>query len=293
MKDILRIENLNKSYGDNKVLKGIDLKVHEGEIVGLLGVNGSGKTTLMNSICGITPFNKGNIFYKNLNLIKNQQLINNYGILIDVKFLDYLTAYENLKVLGMYSGIKDKTYLSSMINDILNTLGIIHKKNHYLNSFSYGQLQKLGVAQAMLGEKEMLILDEPFVGQDTHGIESLKTLLLKKAKTNNAGVLLSSHNFEYIVDICDKIAILKDGKIVYDNSFKENEYFTIIYSSYFTENELEYIKNKYPSIVIESKTSFVLENHEEFIKFMNHFNTKKLKDISFERTSLGEFFNLF
>ena len=180
------------------------------------------KTTLMSCIAGTVPFSEGNIQFCSHDLIKESHELNKIGFLIKANFLEYLTAEENLKVLGAYAGISEKE-LDILIPQTLKTVQLYEKRREYTTGFSFGQQQRLGVAQAILGEKKLLVLDEPFVGLDSEGKEMLENLILEKAKNDGTAVLLSSHDMEEIEKVCDRVVIMKDGNIVFDDVFKINQ----------------------------------------------------------------------
>lgn len=216
---LLNISHLKKSYGEKAVLRDINLTIEKGEVVGLLGVNGAGKTTLMGCIAGTVPFLEGDIQFCGKDITKNHNDLHKIGFLIKAKFLEYLTAEENLRVLGIYAGIS-KNRLDILVPHVLKTVHLYEKRKEYTNGISFGQQQRLGVAQAILGEKELLVLDEPFVGLDSEGKKMLEKLILEKSKKNGTAVLLSSHDMEEIERVCDRIVIMKDGNIVFDNKIQ-------------------------------------------------------------------------
>lgn len=216
---LISISHLKKSYGEKKVLRDINLTIGRGEVVGLLGINGAGKTTLMSCIAGTVPFSEGDIQFCGSNLIKNSHELNKIGFLIKARFLEYLTAEENLRVLGAYAGISEKE-LDTLVPETLRTVQLYEKRKEYTTGFSFGQQQRLGVAQAILGEKKLLVLDEPFVGLDSEGKEMLENLIRDKSRKDGTAVLLSSHDMEEIEKVCDRIVIMKDGNVVFDNAFE-------------------------------------------------------------------------
>jgi ABC-2 type transport system ATP-binding protein len=220
MEALLNISHLGKSYGEKMILRDINLSVEKGEIVGLLGVNGAGKTTLMSCIAGTVPFSKGDIRFYGKDLTKNLHELNRMGFLIKASFLEYLTAEENLRVLGAYAGLS-KRALDKLVPTALRRVQLYEKRNEDTTGFSFGQQQRLGVAQAILGEKELLVLDEPFVGLDSEGKEMLEQLLLHKSQNEGTAVILSSHDMEEIKKVCDRIVILKDGIVVFDDLIAE------------------------------------------------------------------------
>lgn len=216
---LVNISHLRKSYGEKKVLRDINLSIAKGEVVGLLGVNGAGKTTLMSCIAGTVPFSEGDIQFHGKDLTKNCHELNKIGFLIKVSFLEYLTAEENLRVLGTYAGMS-KRELDRLVPKVLKIVQLYEKKDEYTTGFSFGQQQRLGVAQAILGNKDFLVFDEPFVGLDSARKEMLEKLILEKSQKDGAAVLLSSHDMEEIEKVCDRVVIMKDGNVVFDDTFK-------------------------------------------------------------------------
>lgn len=219
---LLNISHLKKSYGEKAVLRDINLTIEKGEVVGLLGVNGAGKTTLMSCIAGTVPFSEGNIQFCGSDLTKNFHELNKIGFLIKANFLEYLTAEENLRVLGAYAGISEKE-LEILVPKTLRIVQLYEKRKEYTTGFSFGQQQRLGVAQAILGKKKLLVLDEPFVGLDSEGKEMLENLILEKSKKDGTAVLLSSHDMEEIEKVCDRVVIMKDGTVVFNDAFEINQ----------------------------------------------------------------------
>lgn len=216
---LISISHLKKSYGEKKVLRDINLTIGRGEVVGLLGINGAGKTTLMSCIAGTVPFLEGDIQFRGNDLIRNSHELNKIGFLIKASFLEYLTAEENLRVLGAYAGIAEKE-LDTLVPETLRIVQLYEKRKEYTTGFSFGQQQRLGVAQAILGRKELLVLDEPFVGLDSEGKEMLENLIRDKSRKDGTAVLLSSHDMEEIEKVCDRIVIMKDGNVVFDDAFE-------------------------------------------------------------------------
>ena len=216
---VVNISHLKKSYGEKKILRDINLAIGKGEVVGLLGVNGAGKTTLMSCIAGTVPFSEGDILFHGRDLSKNRHELNKMGFLIKVSFLEYLTAEENLRVLGAYAGFT-KSELDILVPKALKIVRLYEKRNEYTTGFSFGQQQRLGVAQAILGEKDILILDEPFVGLDSDGKEMLEKVILEESQESGTAVLLSSHDMKEIEKVCDRVVIMKDGNIVFDDTFE-------------------------------------------------------------------------
>jgi ABC-2 type transport system ATP-binding protein len=222
------VTDLSKNYKQKCALNHVSFHVNSAEIVALIGKNGAGKTTLLNCIAGnITP-TTGSIRYKDTNLLQENSLLNEFGILIQASFFDYLNAYDNLALLMEASGIRDKNAIKVKANKTLDLVGLAEKKHAYVKSFSFGMKQRLGLAQTLIHDPQFLILDEPFVGLDPIGKEMLKNVIIQKSKKENAGVLFSSHDLYDVSEICDRVVMFDEGKKVFDDVFVYMKTYNIV-----------------------------------------------------------------
>ncbi|WP_411354819.1 ATP-binding cassette domain-containing protein [Peptoniphilus harei] len=219
MNNILKIENLNTSYGQNLVLKDINLEIKEGSIFGLIGPNGAGKSTLMKSILGLVKKDSGKItlYGKEINEKNQKETNKNLGSLIEApSFYDHLTAYDNLDLICDMKNInKDK------IDKTLRDVGLIKSKDKKVREFSLGMKQRMGIAIALIGNPKFLILDEPINGLDPYGIEEMRDLFKSIVKNSNTSILISSHILDEIEKISTHIGILKKGSLTYSGSLEE------------------------------------------------------------------------
>lgn len=219
MNNILKIENLNTSYGQNLVLKDINLEIKEGSIFGLIGPNGAGKSTLMKSILGLVEKDSGKItlYGKEINERNQKETNKNLGSLIEApSFYDHLTAYDNLDLICDMKNInKDK------IDKTLRDVGLIKSKDKKVREFSLGMKQRMGIAIALIGNPKFLILDEPINGLDPYGIEEMRDLFKSIVKNSNTSILISSHILDEIEKISTHIGILKNGSLTYSGSLEE------------------------------------------------------------------------
>lgn len=219
MNNILKIENLNTSYGQNFVLKDINLEIKEGSIFGLIGPNGAGKSTLMKSILGLVEKDSGKItlYGKEINERNQKETNKNLGSLIEApSFYDHLTAYDNLDLICDMKNInKDK------IDKTLRDVGLIKSKDKKVREFSLGMKQRMGIAIALIGKPKFLILDEPINGLDPYGIEEMRDLFKRIVKNSNTSILISSHILDEIEKISTHIGILKNGSLTYSGSLEE------------------------------------------------------------------------
>ncbi len=210
--EILKCVDLHKSIGKKEIIKGISFDIMQGEILGFIGPNGAGKTTTIKLILGLQNFSKGNIAINGYDVKKNfEKAIEKVGTIVENPDLYmYMSGYENLKlVANLYKGI-DKT----RINEVVKLVGLENRIKDKVSKYSLGMRQRLGIAQAILHKPNLLILDEPTNGLDPEGIKQIRDLIGKLAKEENMAIMISSHNLSEIENVCNKICIIQNGKIV-------------------------------------------------------------------------------
>jgi len=216
--EIVSVESLTKKYGKKVALNNVSLKVFKGEIVGLLGPNGAGKTTLIKCLTGLLRPNGGNIKLFGYDLDKNYGVVvKNVGLLLDFEMYNYLTAYENLRLLMIAHGIFNK----EKIKEVLQFLDLWEVKDKSITTFSFGMKQRLRLAQALLSDPQLLILDEPTIGLDPVGIKDLKDKLVHLSKNKGVTVFFSSHQLPDVEEICDRVILLKEGVILFDGKMDD------------------------------------------------------------------------
>ena len=210
---MLEIKSVNKDFGERKILKGIDLTVKNGEIIGLLGKNGAGKTTLIKCINQLYKF-EGSIRVNGITYEENPtDYLKSVGILLEPSYYDYMTASENLRAYASLSGVRFQD-VEAEIKELLDIIGLGDAMEKKVKEFSFGMKQKLGVAMAFVKKPDVLVLDEPSIGVDPKGLDSMFEMLKTFAKRDNMAIIFSSNNLKEVQDISDKISFLKDGKIV-------------------------------------------------------------------------------
>lgn len=221
----LKVNNLYKSYKKQKILEGISFQINKNEIIGLIGNNGAGKTTLMKCILQLTNIDSGEILINNIN-IKKKLCFKNVGSVIETpKLYGYMTGYENLYAQSLLYNHISKDHIISLSKE----LGIYNSLNKKVKNYSLGMKQRLSIAQALLNNPILLILDEPMNGLDPQGIYKLKQYLKKISR--NTSILISSHILSHIDYLCDTVLILKNGKIVNLDLNKHNKKSTIFETS--------------------------------------------------------------
>tara|TARA_Y100001935_G_C17306208_1_gene512471 strand:+ start:1690 stop:2568 length:879 start_codon:yes stop_codon:yes gene_type:complete len=204
---LLQFKNISKKYGSFEALKNISFSIPENSIFGILGANGSGKSTFMKILPGLIQNWTGQIFYKNQILKFNSKLLkNNFGYLIESPtFYEYLTAKQNLELFSRISLVS-----KNRINNVLESVNLIERMNDKVSNYSYGMKQRLGIAQALLHNPDIIILDEPNNGLDPNGINDM-TKLIKELKSQGKTICLSTHNLKDVEEICTDFTIFNNG----------------------------------------------------------------------------------
>lgn len=217
---VLDISNLEKYYGTFQALKGVDMQVRKGEIFGLLGPNGAGKTTMMRILVGLIRPTKGGVCYFNeLELKDLNSILPRIGCIIEEpKFYPYLSGRTNLQVAAKYfpEPISDKR-----INEMIELVGLKGREGDRVSTYSQGMRQRLGIAQAMLNDPELIFLDEPTNGLDPKGIIELRELIIRLKEEFGKTVVISSHILSEIEEMADSMAIISNGKCVAQGSVAE------------------------------------------------------------------------
>lgn len=209
--DILRIEKLQKSFGTNHVLRGLDLTVPEHSVFGFIGQNGAGKTTTMKSILGLLKADAGRIYVCGERVRFGETKTNRYvGYLPDVpEFYPYMSAGEYLRLCGQIAGMEAGD-IKSRSGELLELVGLAGQKKR-IGGYSRGMKQRLGIAQALLHQPKLLICDEPTSALDPVGRKEILDILL--SVRGQTTVLFSTHILADVERICDRIAVLHDGAI--------------------------------------------------------------------------------
>ncbi len=206
---VLQIENLSKSYKEIKAVNNLKLEVKEKMIFGLLGPNGSGKTTTLGMLLGVVRQDKGSFsWFGNGSKDGNRKRI---GSLLETpNFYPYLTAYQNLKIVAKIKGIQN---VSDQITESLRKVDLLDRKDSKFKTFSLGMKQRLAIGAVLLGDPEVLVLDEPTNGLDPQGIAEIRELIIQIGNQGKT-ILIASHILDEIEKICTHCAILKNGNLI-------------------------------------------------------------------------------
>ncbi len=210
---VVETDNLTKTYAKKTVLDHVSLHVAQGDIYGFIGKNGAGKTTLMKLLLGTSQPTEGS-----MKLFGSSQLTagrHRIGALIEAPALyKNCSAYENLKRFGILAGVED----DQEINDILRFVGLGDVGKKKAGKFSLGMKQRLGIAIAMLGHPDLLVLDEPVNGLDPEGIKEIRDLLLRLNHEQGVTILVSSHLLDELAKITTRYGIINQGRLVEETS---------------------------------------------------------------------------
>ena len=210
---IIEIKGLTKKFKDVKAVDELSLNVNKGDIFGFLGPNGAGKSTTIRMLLTLIRPNAGTIRLFNKSLNEERALIlRDVGAIVEKPdFYNYLSAYKNLEILGRISG---REVSSNRIMEILETVGLKERRTSKVKTYSHGMKQRLGIAQALLHDPELIILDEPTTGLDPQGMKEIRDLIIHLRDEKNKTIFLSSHLLSEVEQIANRMIIINKGKTV-------------------------------------------------------------------------------
>lgn len=207
MEAAIKIENLHKSFGNEEILHGIDRVFETGKIHGIVGNNGSGKTVMMKCICGFLIPDEGHVWVQQKEVGREIDFPKDMGIIIETPgFLPGVTGLKNLKLLASLRGLADE----AKIRQTIERVGLDPDLKKPVSKYSLGMRQRLGIAQAIMEDPSLLILDEPFNGLDKHGVAQIRELI-RELRTEGKTILLASHNQTDIDELCDTVCEMDAG----------------------------------------------------------------------------------
>lgn len=207
MEDLIRLSNLTKSFGEELVLKGITHNFEKGKIHGIMGFNGSGKTVMFKCICGFLKPDGGSVIVDGKRIGKDVDFPDSIGVIIENPgFLLGLSGFENLKRLAALKGLISNADVEAAIRRV----GLDPMSKKKVGQYSLGMRERLGIAQAIMEDPDLLILDEPFNGLDKKGAAEVCELL-KELKERKKTILIAAHNMQEIEWLCDSICEMDAG----------------------------------------------------------------------------------
>lgn len=212
---IIEISGLTKKYGDKTAVNNLNLSINQGEVFGLLGPNGAGKTTTILMLLGLTEPTSGMAEIDGLECIKNPiEVKTKVGYLPDnVGFYGDMTGRQNLRFTGRMNGL-DGEELENRINELLERVGMTYAADQKTGTYSRGMRQRLGVADVLMKDPKVIIMDEPTLGIDPEGMRELLVLIRKLSREDGRTILISSHQLYQIQQICDRVGIFVDGNLI-------------------------------------------------------------------------------
>ncbi|MFC5701797.1 ABC transporter ATP-binding protein [Cohnella faecalis] len=218
---IVRLTNVTKRIGNRTLIDRVSLDVHAGEVFGFLGPNGSGKTTTIRMMVGLTRINEGDIQIAGHSIrTEYAKAIVNVGAIVEnPEMYKFLTGYQNLLHFARMNPAVTRKRIDEAI-ELVGLQGRIHDK---VRKYSLGMRQRLGVAQAIMHRPKLLILDEPTNGLDPAGIRELRDYLRRLSREEGTAVFVSSHLLSEMELMCDRVAILQNGKIIDTRSLRGEE----------------------------------------------------------------------
>lgn len=207
MEEVIVTKSLTRRYFGKEVLKDVNISIQKGEIYGIVGNNGAGKSTLMKIICGLVKPTEGSVEFpgEKGNRHRVGTLIEKPGLYFDV------SASDNIKAKALCMGVK---YVREDIEDLLHLVGLDNVGKKSVRAFSMGMKQRLGLALALVGEPDVLVLDEPINGLDPQGINEIRKVLTEINEKRGTTMLISSHILDELVKVATRFCVLDRGKII-------------------------------------------------------------------------------
>jgi len=221
MNPIITLKNLHKSYGSKQVLKGIDIDIFPGQVIGYIGPNGAGKSTTVKILCGLITDYEGQVYVKGMNLRDHLvEIKSNIGYIPEfAELYDALTPLEFLRMMAELYNM-DKDVALDRITKMLRAFGLEYNINDRMDTFSKGMRQKILITSGLMHNPDIIILDEPLSGLDANSVIIVKELLSKLAKEGKT-IFYCSHMMDVVEKVSDRIILINEGTIVADGTFNE------------------------------------------------------------------------
>ncbi|AEB28815.1 putative ABC transporter [Carnobacterium sp. 17-4] len=255
----VEISHLSKIIGKKKIIKDLSLNIKKGEVFGLLGPNGAGKTTTIRMIVGLIDITAGSVKICGHDVQNNhKEALENVGAIVEnPEMYPFLSGLENLK----YFSRMDLKSSTEKINELIEFVDLKSRINDKVKTYSLGMRQRLGIAQSLLNDPKVLILDEPTNGLDPAGIKELRQYVQTLAHEKGVTVIVSSHLLSEIELMCDRVAIIKEGELIAIENLKEkneDKYYQFRVTPIDKAQELLFKEYQLPSEVIEGLLEFQL-----------------------------------
>ena len=286
---VLECRNVWEKVGSRVIIRDLTFQLREGDILGFIGANGAGKTTSIKLMLGLQAMNGGSIEIFGFDIKKNfEKAISHVGAIVENPDLYmYMSGYENLKIVSKIYGVTD-----TRLNQVVKMVGLEDRIHDKVKKYSLGMRQRLGIAQAILHQPKVLILDEPMNGLDPEGMDEFKKLLSYLAYEEKMAILISSHILSELESFCTRVCILANGTLIKDDTMESIRKVTDkgIYLVELSSVSLEHILYQY--VVLDDhhiKVVTTKENLNNIIKTLL-LNGVSIFEIKKETVSLEEVF---
>ncbi|MDS2841962.1 ABC transporter ATP-binding protein [Streptococcus pneumoniae] len=207
MNEIITLKNIELKLKKTCVFQNLNFSCKQGEIIGITGANGSGKSVLFKLIAGLYSPSYGEVLIDGENIVPERKIPANLGALIEEPgFINYYSGFKNLQYLASIRGVVG----NQEINDTLKIVGLYEQKDQKVKTYSLGMRKKLGIAQAIMENPSILLLDEPMNALDKSSVENMRTLFRKLSSEKGTTILIASHSEEDIRILCDKVYAIED-----------------------------------------------------------------------------------
>lgn len=218
---MIKTKNLRKIYDNGfEAVKNLSLNVHKGDIYGFLGPNGAGKTTTIRMLIGLIEPTSGDLEVSKLNVRKNSEEIKKHiGVLPESHgYYEWMTGEEYLLFFAALHGINNKKNRRAKVAELLELVSLTAKSNVKISHYSRGMRQRLGIARTLIHDPEIIFLDEPTLGLDPQGQKDIENILLQLNQEKGVTIFITSHLLKDIEKICNRVAIVKAGSLIEENS---------------------------------------------------------------------------
>ena len=293
---IIEVKGLTKKYKELTAVDNLDLNVYTGDVFGFLGPNGAGKSTTIRMLLSLIKPTSGEIKIFGKPLKTNRiDILRQIGAIVEKPdFYLYLSAYKNLEILGKVSGVDpDK----KKIMEVLELVGLDKRYKSKVKTFSHGMKQRLGLAQALLHDPKLIILDEPTTGLDPQGIKDIRDLIIYLSKEKGKTIFLSSHILKEVELIASRMIIINKGKTIIEGKVQDlldSEAMKVSFEFVDSSNVIELVVNSKwkDAFKVKEKDQYIFEiDKSEIPDLTNYFVQNELKIMSIIPTrSLEEYF---
>ncbi len=217
---VIEVYGLSKKFKELRAVNNLNINVHKGDVFGFLGPNGAGKSTTIRMLLSLINPDQGKIKIFNKSLSKNRiEILRKIGAIVESPdFYGYLSAYKNLEIIGKISG---KEISGKRIMEVLELVGLDKRYKSKVKTYSHGMKQRLGIAQALLHNPDLIILDEPTTGLDPQGMKEIRDLIIHLSKDEKKTIFLSSHILYEVELVANRMIIINKGSTVIEGEVKD------------------------------------------------------------------------